>query len=149
MNHFIALSSEEFKILTHTPIWVGLLIAEADGDADHKELEWIEKIAKFRMKTAHHTLRDYYAGVYEQTHTFLKLYHSELPKAQDEKMNFISSKISQAKPVLEKLDSAMSDRLLESYHSMAHSIAEISGGLLNFFATNPDEEKWLSLEMLS
>jgi hypothetical protein len=31
---------------------------------------------------------------------------------------------------------------------MALSVAEISGGLLNFFSTNPAEEKWLALEML-
>lgn len=44
MNSFSHLSADEFSKLVKAPLYIGLLIAEADGQVDHKELEWIEKV---------------------------------------------------------------------------------------------------------
>ena len=60
MNSFSHLSADEFSKLVKAPLYIGLLIAEADGEADHKEIEWIEKVTYFRIKTAHHTMRTFY-----------------------------------------------------------------------------------------
>lgn len=148
MNTFSHLSPDEFSKLVEAPLYVGLLIAEADGELDHKELEWIEKITHFRIKTSHHTLRNYYkeANVFIQEN--LGLVRNSLPTDQAQKMQFLSDKLADLKPILAKLDEGFRHRLMDSFHSMALSVAEISGGLLNFFSTNPAEEKWLALEML-
>lgn len=148
MNSFVNLSQEELKELSKAPLYVGLLIAQADGETNHKELEWIEKVTHFRIKTSHHSLRSYYKMANEEVVTNLKLVMSQLPENQADKMNFLSDKLAELKPILNKLDDGLRHRLLDSYHSMALSIAEISGGLLNFFSTNAEEEKWLSLDML-
>lgn len=149
MTNFSNLSQDELTLLTKAPLYVGLLIAEADGFADHKELEWIEKLTFFRIKTAHHSLRAYYHQANELIKTDLNLVKSQLPENQEDKMNYLSEKIAEMKPILAKLDEGFAHKLVDSYHSMALSIAEISGGLLNFFSTNPEEEKWLALEMLN
>jgi hypothetical protein len=39
--------------------------------------------------------------------------------------------------------------MIDSYKSLALSIAEIDGGIFNFFASNPEEEKWLHLPMIA
>ncbi len=148
MNSFSHLTADEFSKLTEAPLYIGLLIAEADGVLDHKELEWIEKITHFRIKTSHHTLRKYYT----ESNTYIKenlgLVRNSLPSQQEQKMQQLSDKLAEMKPILAKLDEGFRNRLIDSYHSMALSVAEISGGLLNFFSTNPAEEKWLALEML-
>jgi hypothetical protein len=148
MNSFSHLSADEFSKLVKAPLYIGLLIAEADGEVDHKELEWIEKVTFFRIKTAHHTMRTYYRQANEFIKENLNIERSNLPTNQEEKMNYLSDKLAELKPILAKLDEGFSHRLLDSFHSMALSVAEISGGLLNFFSTNPAEEKWLALEML-
>ncbi len=148
MNSFSHLTADEFSKLTEAPLYIGLLIAEADGVLDYKELEWIEKITHFRIKTSHHTLRKYYT----ESNTYIKenlgLVRNSLPSQQEQKMQQLSDKLAEMKPILAKLDEGFRNRLIDSYHSMALSVAEISGGLLNFFSTNPAEEKWLALEML-
>ncbi|MCE2963397.1 MAG: hypothetical protein ACK5UE_02575 [Chitinophagales bacterium] len=148
MNSFSHLTVDEFSKLTEAPLYIGLLIAEADGVLDHKELEWIEKITHFRIKTSHHSLRKYYM----ESNTFIKenlgLVRNSLPTELDQKMQVLSDKLAEMKPILAKLDEGFRNRLIDSYHSMALSVAEISGGLLNFFSTNPAEERWLALEML-
>ena len=149
MNNFSHLTADEFSKLTEAPLYLGLLIAEADGELDHKELEWIEKITHFRIKTAHHSLRKYYVESNNYIKENMGLVRSSLPTQQEQKMQFLSDKLAEMRPILAKLDEGFRHRLIDSYHSMALSVAEISGGLLNFFSTNPDEEKWLGLEMLN
>lgn len=149
MNNFSHLSQDEFSKLAKAPLYIGLLIAEADGDVDHKEIEWIDKITFFRIKTAHHSLKTYYQHANEYIKSNLNLERSQLPSNQSEKMNYLSDKLAEMKPILAKLDEGLKHKLIDSFHSMALSVAEISGGLLNFFSTNPDEEKWLALEMLN
>lgn len=148
MQNFSHLSTEETNQLSQIPLYIGLLIAHADGDADHKELEWMEKVTHFRIKTAHHTLRGYYQSANMVIKENLNLVNRDLPVDLTERLNYLSSKIAEAKPLIAKLDENMQSRLMDSYHSFALSIAEISGGLLNFFAHNPEEEKWLELDML-
>ncbi|MBL7788261.1 MAG: hypothetical protein JNL75_00340 [Chitinophagales bacterium] len=149
MNTFSHLSADDYSKLTEAPLYVGLLIAEADGELDHKELEWIEKVTHFRIKTSHHTLRKYYSDANSYIQENLGLVRNSLPAQQDQKMQFLSDKLADLKPILAKLDEGFRHRIIDSYHSMALSVAEISGGLLNFFSTNPAEEKWLALEMLN
>lgn len=149
MNTFSHLSADDYSKLTEAPLYVGLLIAEADGELDHKELEWIEKVTHFRIKTSHHTLRKYYSDANSYIQENLGLVRNSLPAQKDQKMQFLSDKLADLKPILAKLDEGFRHRIIDSYHSMALSVAEISGGLLNFFSTNPAEEKWLALEMLN
>ena len=72
-----------------------------------------------------------------------------LPDAYDARMQYLSDKVARINPILPKLDENTKDRMLESFQSLALSIAEISGGMFSFFSHNPDEEKWLHLPMIT
>jgi len=148
MQGFSDLSQEELNELIKTPLYVGLLIAHADGEADHKELEWIEKVTFFRIKTAHYSLRAYYQLSNEYIKENLKLVESSLPTSLSDKLQFLSDKIASVNPILNKLNPTLKERLVDSYRHLGLSVAEISGSLLAFFSHNPGEEKWLGLDML-
>jgi hypothetical protein len=148
MQNFAHISDSELNQLAKNPLYIGLLIAHADGDADHRELEWMEKVTHFRIKTAHHSLRAYYQKANQEVKANLNLINSQLTGSTAEKLQSLSDKIAASKPIIAKLDENMQTRLMDSYHSFAVSMAEISGGLLNFFSHNPEEEKWLELPML-
>lgn len=147
-DKFSVLTSEEFNKLAEMPMYISLLIGQADGDLDHKEIEWAGKVTHFRTKTAHHTLRSFYTKSNEVIVERMNLAISELPEAQEEKMVFLDNKIASCNATLEKLDETTRERLIDSFKSLALSVAEISGGLINFFSTNPAEEKWLHLPMI-
>jgi hypothetical protein len=63
-------------------------------------------------------------------------------------MQFLANKIARANKPLSELTESQRERILEGYRSLALSVAEISGGLLSFFAQNPEETQWLDLDML-
>lgn len=148
-NKFSHLNSEELTILYETPMFVSLLIAAADHEIDFKETEWAEKVTFFRIKTAHHSLRDFYAHAHKAIKETMALNLEMLPEDYDTRMQYLSDKIARANSILPKLDENTKDRLLDSFHSLALSIAEISGGMFSFFSHNPDEEKWLHLPMIT
>lgn len=148
MSIFANLSESDRQVLTETPYYVGLLIAHSDGDADHKELEWIEKVTAFREKTSHHSMREYYGIVHHFVSANANLMQSDLPSDQNEKMQFLVDKIARANRPLSELTELQRERMIEGYRSLALSVAEISGGLLSFFSQNPEETKWLELDML-
>ena len=148
-NKFSHLSSEELTILHETPMFVSLLIAAADNEIDFKETEWAEKVTLFRIKTAHHSLRDFYANAHNVIKESMALNLDMLPDAYDARMQYLSDKVARINPILPKLDENTKDRMLESFQSLALSIAEISGGMFSFFSHNPDEEKWLHLPMIT
>lgn len=148
-NKFSHLSSEELTILHETPMFVSLLIAAADNEIDFKETEWAEKVTFFRIKTAHHSLRDFYANAHNVIKESMALNLDMLPDAYDARMHYLSDKVARINAILPKLDENTKDRMLESFQSLALSIAEISGGMFSFFSHNPDEEKWLHLPMIT
>lgn len=148
-NKFSHLSSEELTILHETPMFVSLLIAAADNEIDFKETEWAEKVTLFRIKTAHHSLRDFYANAHNVIKETMAMNLEMLPEAYDARMQYLSDKIARINFILPKLEENTKDRMLESFQSLALSIAEISGGMFSFFSHNPDEEKWLHLPMIT
>ncbi len=148
MSIFSNLSESETTVLIHTPLYVGLLIAYADGEANHNELEWIGKVTLFRTKTAHHSLRKYYTSAHDIVVANMNLIQSELPSEHTSRLSYLSDKVAASNSALAKLEEPVRERLIDSFQSLALSVAEISGGLLHFFSRNEEEQKWLSLPMI-
>lgn len=148
MQRFNTLNEDELNELIKAPMYVGLLLAYADGECDDKEKEWVKKVTMFRTKTSHSTLREYYTKANAHINENMNLFISELPSDSDEIINSLASKVESLKPILAKLDERMSERLVDSYRAMALSVAEISGGIANFFSMKPEEEKYVTLDML-
>jgi hypothetical protein len=147
-NKFSHLELDKLTNLTEAPSYVALLIASADSEISLKETSWAEKVLSFRIKSAHHTLRAYYQDAHHFYKNNIEVILASLPENQSDRMQYLSDKIAKVNSSLNQIDETTKERLIDSYKSLALSIAEIDGGIFNFFASNPDEEKWLHLPMI-
>jgi hypothetical protein len=147
-NTISHLELNQLPNLIETPTYVALLIACADSEITNVETTWAEKVLYFRTKTAHHTLRDFYQNAYSFYKNNIENILASLPSNQEERMQFISEKIIRVNENLKQVNETTKERLIDSFKSLALSVAEIDGGIFNFFASNPDEEKWLHLPMI-
>jgi hypothetical protein len=148
-NKISHLELDKLTFLTEVPTYVALLIASADSEISLKETSWAEKVLSFRIKSAHHTLRAYYQSAHDFYKNNIESILASLPVNQTERMQYLSDKIASVNSSLSQIDEITKERMIDSYKSLALSIAEIDGGIFNFFASNPEEEKWLHLPMIA
>jgi hypothetical protein len=148
-NKISHLELYKLTFLTEVPTYVALLIASADSEISLKETSWAEKVLSFRIKSAHHTLRAYYQSAHDFYKNNIESILAALPENQSERMQYLSDKIASVNSSLSQIDEITKERMIDSYKSLALSIAEIDGGIFNFFASNPEEEKWLHLPMIA
>jgi hypothetical protein len=148
-NTISHLELDKLTFLTEVPTYVALLIASADSEISLKETSWAEKVLFFRIKSAHHTLRAYYQSAHDFYKNNIESILAALPENQSERMQYLSDKIASVNSSLSQIDEITKERMIDSYKSLALSIAEIDGGIFNFFASNPEEEKWLHLPMIA
>ncbi|MCU0328082.1 MAG: hypothetical protein MUE53_03755 [Chitinophagales bacterium] len=143
------LSREDFQILVETPLFISLLIAYADENVNDRETEWAPKVAKFRTNTAHHSLQNYYGEVFEIKEAKFSYYVDKLKiENQEDRMNFLVDQISRVNSVLVQLDQDLKENLYKSFLTLARSVAEVDEGILDFFRSNPLQDKWLGLNMI-
>lgn len=148
-NKISHLELDKLTFLTEVPTYIALLIASADSEISLKETSWAEKVLSFRIKSAHHTLRAYYQSAHDFYKNNIESILAALPENQSERMQYLSDKIASVNSSLSQIDEITKERMIDSYKSLALSIAEIDGGIFNFFASNPEEEKWLHLPMIA
>jgi hypothetical protein len=148
-NKISHLELDKLTFLTEVPTYVALLIASADSEISLKETSWAEKVLSFRIKSAHHTLRAYYQSAHDFYKNNIESILAALPENQSERMQYLSDKIASVNSSLSQIDEITKELMIDSYKSLALSIAEIDGGIFNFFASNPEEEKWLHLPMIA
>ena len=148
-EHFKVLNSEEYKSLTDAISLITLLIAGADGDVEKTELDWASKITNIRSYALPEDLNDFYKDVGADFTERLDHFTHVTNSSVTMRMGEINDKLSKINPVLAKLNPVLGATLYKSYTSFAKHVAKSSGGFLGFFAVGPEEEKWISLPMLT
>lgn len=148
-EHFKLLNDEEYKSLTDAISLITLLIAGADGDIEKEELDWASKIANIRSYALPEQLNEFYTDVGLDFTERLDYYTHVTSNAVTVRMGEINSKLEKINPILAKLPQALGATLYSSFTSFAKHVAKSSGGFLGFFAVGPEEEKWISLPMLT
>jgi len=148
-EHFKVLNDEEYKSLTDAISLITLLIAGADGDIEQEELDWATKIANIRSYALPEELNGFYKDVGVDFAERLDHYTHVTSSAVTVRMGEISDKLAKLNPIMAKLPQVLGATLYGSYTSFAKHVAKSSGGFLGFFAVGPEEEKWISLPMLT
>ncbi len=148
-EHFKVLNDEEYKSLTDAISLITLLIAGADGDVEKTELDWATKITNIRSYALPEHLNDFYKDVGSDFTERLDHYTHVTSSAVTMRMGEISDKLAKLNPILAKLPQELGATIYKSYTSFAKHVAKSSGGFLGFFSVGPEEEKWISLPMLT
>ncbi len=140
-------TDEQSSMLDAIPL-VTILIAGADGDIDHQELEWAEKVTKIRSYSYHESLRDFYLKVGETYGERLNQMLSDFPKETSARTEAISALLAKLNDILAKLDPNLARRYHKSLLSFAKHVAKASGGFLGMGSISREEEALLGLEMI-
>jgi hypothetical protein len=147
---FSSLSQAQSDQLKAAPSLITILVAGADGDIDHQELNWAEKLTKIRSYSdTSESLNGFYAEVdVSFTEDFDKAI-KELPEDLAQRETIISNKLAELNPILANLDNATAYALYTSFVSFAEHIAKASGGFLRFGSISAEEKKWIAMPMLT
>ncbi len=146
---FDQLSESDIALLLGTFPRIAILVGSADGDFDHNEKDWAQKLVQIRA-FKHPVLLD---GLYENLEndfgTTLKSLTASYPTDLTALQNKITDELRPINDILEKLDIATANVLYDSLKSFAWHISRSSGGFLGFGSISKEEEKWVSLPMIT
>jgi len=131
---FKHLSKEEFDILTEAPALITILIGGADGDLDHEERDWSERLLRTRAYNKPKELNEFYRVISETFWVKLNGLMRELPPNPEVRGNLISERLGQLNGVFEKLDIEIAADLYHGFRKLALETAVASGGFLRMGA---------------
>ena len=147
---FSSLLPEERNLLLHAPALVTCLIAGAEDNFNLKEEEQSKHLIRIRTHTGDPMLFDFYKEVEntfdEQIDTLVKQY-GNLQAAT--RADIIVGELTKLNDILPKIDSLFARAYLKSLRTLAHAVAESSGGILGFLAVSYEESHLVGLEMIT
>lgn len=145
IKQFSNLTEQESALLINAPALITVLIAGADNDISKKEKDWAGKLVHYRTFTSEPKLQNYYEAVKEEFSDSLDM----LVDNWDENSEaMITGHLAGVNTVLPKIDAEYAEMLKASWRSLAHKVAEASGGLLGFGSIDEAEKRLLSLPMI-
>lgn len=143
------LENEELNILYCLPFYVVVLVASADGDIDDIEIKKAVSAIKSHTQQQNNSfLADIYKTASEDTEDKLKIIISNSPNKAQDRIAFISKKITDTNPVLNKLDHNLVRNLHNNLCHLARQIAKASGGLLGYGSIGIEESMLLDLNLI-
>lgn len=147
---FNQLNQEEKELLFHAPALVSFLIAGSDEGINKTEEEKSKHLVRIRTNTGDPILFDFYKEVevdFDEQFQSLVNKYSDLetePRTQQ-----LIDELTKLNEVLPRLDGLFARAYVKSLRTLAHTIAESSGGLLGFFSVSYNEGQLIGLEMIS
>jgi len=126
---------------------ITILIAGADGEMDHNELKWAEKMTNIRSYD-NNKLQEYFKMVGERFAPRIDELIQELPDDTEARQAILSNRLAALNPILHKIDDFDAAIYYKNFRTFAKHVAESSGGLLRFLSIGPKEAELIELPML-
>lgn len=144
------LTEEEKNLIINAPALVTCLIAGAEDAFNVEEEERAKHLIRIRTHNGDPLLLDFYKEVEEgfgaQLSSLIEKYGNLQATPRTEVMVFELSKLN---AILPKVDDLFVRAYIKSLRTLAHSIAESSGGILGFLAVSYEESHLIGLEMIT
>ena len=148
-EYFKVLTEEEYGKLKDAIALITILIAGVDGEINHEEKEWAEKVTKIRSYKMSEDLVGFYQEVGKDFQENLDAFILAFPNSPEHRTKLIADRLTHLNPILAKLEPSVAYHLLKSYKSFAKHVAKASGGFLGFFAINKQEAALIGLPMIN
>lgn len=148
-EHFEVLSSADYDKLIDAVSLITVYIAGADGEIETKELEWAERITKYRaFNEQDDNLSDFYKVLGKDYSERVHNYVSELPNQPSQRNPIIEQRLSALNPILASLNPELGAELYKFYKAFAKHVAKATGGFLGYLSIGPKEAELIGLEMI-
>ena len=149
MKSMDTLTAEDKNTLYALPFYVATLIASADGRVDELEIKRAVAVTNQQAeKETYPALTEFYDEVNQDFEDKLKIVIASSPNKPYERNMYLSKKIADANPVLQKIDPLFATKLHSSLRNLAKEIAKASGGILGYGSIGNEESKLVELNFL-
>jgi len=149
LEGFQQLTAEEMDTLVSTPVWITALIGAADGEIDHDERTWSDRLMRARTYSMPALVSEYYRVVAEDFLGKLDRLMEVMSDDSETRSAELAEKIAAANPILAKLEPELAATLYKSFATLAKETAKASGGFLRIGAVSAAEHRWIQLPMLT
>lgn len=143
------LTAEQRQTLHDAIPNVILLIANADGKIDPKEIAWGEKITNIRAYSFEEVWQPYYEQVSEGLSDRLQTLLNELPTNTHERQEAISTRLAQLNDILPLIDRPHAASFYQGLLTFAERIAKADGGFFGWLSIGPKEKEAIQLPMVN
>lgn len=149
LEGFQHLNGADIEALVQAPALITILVGGADGELDHQELVWTERLLRTRTYSKPNLINDYYRVVAEGFRQKIERLLAELPVETETRNLQIAEKLGALNPILAQLEIHLAASLYKSFVSLAQETAKSSGGFLRIGAISAAEYQWVKLPMLT
>lgn len=144
------LNDAEKQTVKQAPIWVAILIADADGTISPQEMKRIKEVIHIKTYSEHNDVHFLYEEIdnEEKIDAVVEETLSELPESGEERKNALESKLEGLNKIFPKLEQAYARQYYNSIKDIAVAVANAGGGVLGVGKISPDEISRLKLSMI-
>lgn len=148
LEHINTLTDQEKDIIIHSPMYVSVLIAGADGDITDGEKHRILELIHTKTFSEKYELKELYQTLDHDAGHELRQLLAELPEDKDERSRILSDKLARLNQIMPKLEHRFQIHLYKSLRQFAHYIAHADGGFWGVGAVKHSENEFLKLPMI-
>ncbi|MBX2942614.1 MAG: hypothetical protein KF860_09730 [Cyclobacteriaceae bacterium] len=143
------LEQSEREHLSALPIYITLLIADADGTIDRAEMKKATLFSQGEASSINQDLADFYCDVKEDFEDKLKVVRANMPRRNEEKKQFLLDQIEKADLILRKIEKSRATTLCESFKKLARAVAKASGGIFGIGSVGIEETQLIDMHIIN
>src|SRR4051812_37226418 len=147
IRSFNRLTEREMQQLYELPLYVALLVADADGHIDSTEVTTAIKLAR-KGEIMDSGIHEFQQIAFTDFEDKLKFLISTLPKESGDRKNFFNSQLHSASDAIKKLDQELAVKLYDNVKRLGKKIASASGGIFGFGGISDAELELLELRII-
>ncbi len=149
LEHINNLKSEEKEIIIHSPMYVSILVAGADGEITDGEKQRILQLIHTKTFSEKYELKELYQSLDADAPKELRELIAELPEDKDERNQYLSDMLARLNQIMPKLEHRFQMQLYKSLRQFAHYIAHAEGGFWSVGAVKHAENQYIKLPMIN
>lgn len=148
LEHINNLTDEEKNIIIHSPMYVSVLIAGADGEVNDTEKKRILELIHTKTFSEKYELKELYKTLDHDAAHELRELIAALPEEKVARNQYLVELLSRLNAIMPKLEHRFQVHLYKSLRQFAHYIAHAEGGFWRVGAVKHAEQEYLKLPMI-
>lgn len=149
LEHIHNLKPEEKDLIIHSPLYVSLLIAGADGEIHDAEKQRTLELIHTKTFSEKYELKELYATLEHDAEADMRRLIAELPTDKMERINALTAKLEQLNHIMPKLEHRFQVHLYKSLRQFAHYISNADGGFWGIGSKTHLEKDLVKLPMIN
>jgi uncharacterized tellurite resistance protein B-like protein len=149
LEHIHNLKPHEKDLIIHSPLYVSILIAGADGEIHETERQRTIQLIHTKTFSEKYDLKELYQTLDHDADEELRKIIAELPTERDARIAAVSAKLETLNHIMPKLEHHFQVHLYNSLRNFAHHISRAEDGFWGIGAKTHLEKDLVKLPMIN